>query len=248
LLGFTAAGLLACWLAVPIIAVGRAWGASGSILLFLGVLTFVNAPFDWLSIGLTRGLLRRGLLQRGWWPYGFALLDAIAATFLIAALAIAMVLAVQMFDDLAVRAGSKPTLPLGALFQGLREHPGAPEYFWVYATLFSTMIPSLINLCIAGWSLLQGMPWLRRAMLAHMPAQGAVAKADLVWMPLVLTGQLFLGAGLALLAQLGLFFGLIVFALPSIGLDLLSLCQTLAHDDWPSVVIRALAGPGNAAP
>jgi hypothetical protein len=246
LLGLAASGLLGCWLAVPIIAYEKNFPIEGLHLLFLGLLTFVNAPFDWLSIGLTRGLLRRGLVQRGWWPYGFALLDAIAATILIAALAVAMVFAVQTFDDLAVWTGRKPTLPLDALFRGLHEHPGEPEYFWVYATLFSTMIPSLINLFIASRSLLQGMPWLRRTLFAHMPERGAVAKGDLVWMPLVLTLQVFLGAGLALLAQCGLFVGLIVVALPAIGLDLLSECQSLAADDWPGVVIRALLGPGAA--
>src|SRR5262249_43990762 len=30
-------------------------------LLFLGLLTLLNAPFDWASLGLTRALLRRGL-------------------------------------------------------------------------------------------------------------------------------------------------------------------------------------------
>jgi hypothetical protein len=30
-------------------------------LMFLGLLTLINAPFDWASLGLTRALLRRGL-------------------------------------------------------------------------------------------------------------------------------------------------------------------------------------------
>ena len=34
------------------------------------------------------------------------------------------------------------------LFDDIAAHPTAPEYWWVYALLFSTMIPSIINLMI----------------------------------------------------------------------------------------------------
>jgi hypothetical protein len=36
------------------------WDETGPLLLFLGLLTLLNAPFDWASLGLTRALLRRG--------------------------------------------------------------------------------------------------------------------------------------------------------------------------------------------
>src|SRR5262249_34113573 len=45
------------------------WQILGPVLLFLGLLTLLNAPFDWASLGLTRALLRRGLELGGWWPY-----------------------------------------------------------------------------------------------------------------------------------------------------------------------------------
>ncbi len=37
------------------------WDVAGPLLLFLDLLTLLNAPFDWASLGLTRALLRRGL-------------------------------------------------------------------------------------------------------------------------------------------------------------------------------------------
>jgi hypothetical protein len=46
------------------------WQMLGPLLLFLGLLTLLNAPFDWVSVGLTRALLRRGPELGGWWPYG----------------------------------------------------------------------------------------------------------------------------------------------------------------------------------
>ena len=34
--------------------------------------------------------------------------------------------------------------------QFITGHPSAPEYWWLYALLLSTMIPSLVNLVIGG--------------------------------------------------------------------------------------------------
>jgi hypothetical protein len=50
---------------------------SGPLLLFLGLLTLLNAPFDWASLGLTRALLRFGIEQGGPWPFFYALIDAL---------------------------------------------------------------------------------------------------------------------------------------------------------------------------
>jgi hypothetical protein len=116
---------------------------AGASLLFLCLLTLLNAPFDWASLGLTRALLRRGLELGGWWPYLLALADAALATVIIALLALVMVIGVQAFDELAVHGGGAAVLPLVALFDGIAKNPAAPEYWWVYALLLSSMIPSL---------------------------------------------------------------------------------------------------------
>jgi hypothetical protein len=72
-------------------------------LLFLGLPTLLNAPFDWASLGLTRALLRRGIERKGWWLFFLATADALAAAGIIAVLATTMVIGVQAFDDLAAR-------------------------------------------------------------------------------------------------------------------------------------------------
>jgi hypothetical protein len=109
------------------------------LLLFVGLLTLLNAPFDWASLGLTRALLRRGLELGGWWPYFLALVDAALAVVIIAALAFVMVIGVQTFDELAVHGGGKPVLPLDTLFDGIAKNPAAAEYWWAYAFLLSSM-------------------------------------------------------------------------------------------------------------
>ena len=57
------------------------WRDLGPLIVFFGLLTCVNAPFDWLSLGLTRFLLRRGLSKRNWWaPILYALIGSATST------------------------------------------------------------------------------------------------------------------------------------------------------------------------
>jgi hypothetical protein len=97
------------------------WEMVGPLLLFLGLLTLLTAPFCWTSLGLTRALLRRGLELGGWWPYALALVDAGLAAVVIAALALTMVVGVQAFEELAVHGGGKPRLPLENLSMRSRQ-------------------------------------------------------------------------------------------------------------------------------
>ena len=114
------------------------WKNIGALLLFLGVLTLINAPFDWFSLGLTRAFLRRGIELGGWWPYFLALLDAASALLIVALLLGSMVIGVQLFDHLALLGGGKAAiLPLQPLFDGIKAHPEAPEFWWVYVLLLN---------------------------------------------------------------------------------------------------------------
>src|SRR6185312_10349152 len=217
----------------------------GPLLLFLGLLTLVNAPFDWASLGLTRALLRRGLELGRWYPYALAILDAIAAAIVIALLTIASVLGVQAFDDLAAHTAGPAAriLPLDRLFDGMAANPAAPEYWWAYAMLLSTMIPSLLNLMIGGASLLRGLPWLTTALLRAMPEDRAPRSFDRTWIALVLSAQFFLGMLVGIAAQAILVYGVIGLLLPAFGLDLLDLAQAVAAPDLPGALIGWLLGP-----
>ena len=53
--------IMICFWAANAAATFDAWLGLGAMLLFLGLLTLINAPFDWAALGLTRALLRRGL-------------------------------------------------------------------------------------------------------------------------------------------------------------------------------------------
>jgi hypothetical protein len=217
------------------------WGIAGPLLLFLGLLTLLNAPFDWASLGLTRALLRRGLELGGWWPYLLACVDAALAGVIIALLALTMVIGVQAFDELALHGGGKPVLPLDALFDGIAKHPAAPEYWWAYALLLSSMIPSLINLAIGGMAFTRGIPWLARLILNWIPEGKAVPEYKRQPAAIGLTVQMFAGAGLGIAAQAFLAWGLIFHLMPWIGLDLLDMARAVAAFDLPARVAKLFA-------
>ena len=177
---------------------GSNWPKVGPVLLFWGLLTLVNAPFDWLSLGMTRGLLRRGLELGGAWPWVLALVDGLLSTVLVVLLSAAMVLAVQLFDALAVHRGGKAVLPLEPLFDALAANSAAPEHWWTYALLATTLLPSLVNAVVGCASWLRSLPWLNLWLQRQMPArQGSAAEALVyhrVTVAAVLTSQWALGA------------------------------------------------------
>ena len=206
------------------------------MLLFLGLLTLLNAPFDWASLGLTRALLRRGLELGGWWPYGLALVDACLAAVIIALLALTMVVGVQAFDALAVYGGGAAVLSLEPLFTGIAANPSAPEYWWLYALLLSTMIPSLINLVIGGTSLVRGLPWVPTLLWRFMPAQDNVVKFNRPWIATVLTAQDAGGAALGIAAQGFLVWVIIGHIMSFFGLELLDMAEGVAAFNLPARV------------
>jgi hypothetical protein len=211
------------------------------LLLFIGLMTLMNAPFDWASLGLTRALLRRGLELMGWWPVFLALVDALLAPVIIAILALTMVVGVQTFDVLANGEG-EPLLALATLFDGIATHPAEPEYWWVYALLLSTMIPSLINLFIGGTALMRTVPGFSSILLGYLPVKGTVRAYDRAWIASVLTLQAAMGTVLGIAAQALLVVGFIGYVMPWLGLNLLDLARAVADLNLPMRVWQLFGG------
>lgn len=228
-------GMMIASLALP------GW-SGGAFLLFLGLLPLINAPFDWLSLGLTRALLRRGLELGGWWPYLLAILDAMVAGVIIALLSLVMVVGVQASSYVAFRGGGGEPhgLRLGLLFNGLAAHPEAPEYWWLYALLLSTMIPSLLNLVIGGTALARAAPGMTTLLLSHVPAGRDVPAFDRAWVALVLTVQVAGGVVLGVVAQALLAIALIRYVMPTVGLGLLDMARAVATFNVPEKIAALL--------
>lgn len=233
--------LLLCLLS-PLMASRETWFLSGPIILFLPFLALVNAPFDWVALGATRLLLRKGLELGRAWPLVLAFVDAALATLCVTVLGLVCVLAVQAFDAVAALRGLPPILPLDPLFEGLESSPGNPEFFWLYAMLLSTTIPSVANLVLGGFSLMRGFPGLSKALLLAIPAGQPPLRHDRAVISFILAfhwiGALLLGLGV----QAGLIVLVIVYVMPSLGLDLLDVARTLARLDLPAHLLGRLQG------
>jgi hypothetical protein len=160
--------------------------------------------------------------------------DAIFATILVAGLAITMVVAVQAFDGLVVRGGGSPVLPLDPLFNGIAARPTAPEFWWIYALLISSLIPSLVNLMIGGASLARGLPGVPSLLLRYMPAGKAVPQFDRPWIALILTLQTTIGSILGIAAQVFLIMVVIGHILPWLGLGILDMARDVAAFNLPA--------------
>ena len=117
------------------------------IVVFLFLLPLANAPLDWLSIGLTRGLLRTGLALGGTWRIALiSLLDLALAAVLMFALVALTVALVAAANWAALAGGGVPILPIAPLLDGLTADPWAAEFAWIWLMLFSTLLPSLLHL------------------------------------------------------------------------------------------------------
>jgi hypothetical protein len=235
--------ILTFLIAPSVMASFHGWENFSRMLLFLGLFPLLNAPFDWFSVGLTRALLRRGLELKGLWPYFLAIVDASLAAIVVALLAIAMVVCVQSFNEAAVSSGGKTAvLPLDDLLAGIEQNPSAPQYWWIYVVLLSTMVPSLVNLAIGGMAMTRGLPWLGRSLLKWIPENRDVPRYKRPVSALLLTGQWFAGLFLGISAQTILIWIIILRLLPRFGLDLLDMANAVARFDVPTRTRQLFAG------
>ncbi|MGY6548854.1 MAG: DUF3488 domain-containing protein [Roseinatronobacter sp.] len=123
------------------------------LFLFLAVLPLLNALFDVLSCAATLSLTRRGLQSP--LPLLWGLADLALACLLFLCLGATLVAAIHGLNLLAGVA----LMDLPGLFDGIRERPGA--YVWIYAMLFSTIVPTTLHAALSLLGL-QGI-WPRSA-------------------------------------------------------------------------------------
>ena len=117
------------------------------LIMFFALLPLANAPLDWLSLGLTRGLLRKGLALGGtWWIFVISIADILAAGGLMFPLAAVTAATVSLANWAAVSGGGEALVPVLPLLRGMGNNPTDPAFYWVYLMLFSTLIPSIIHI------------------------------------------------------------------------------------------------------
>ena len=158
-----------------------------AVFLFLGVLPLVNALFDTLSYAVTFALSQRG--RRGLAPV-WAFFDAVIAVLLFLALGATLVAVVSGMGRIA-------GVPFADLETMLTQEFDWGTYWWLYAMLFSTAVPTLAHMSLAVLSLQTLLPltWRSRLCVLIDRAHGGAPIDGLV--ATLLIGLLF-AAGIVL--------------------------------------------------
>ena len=168
-----------------------------SLLIMLVALPLINALFDFISIGVTRYALRHGVRRVSYWTVLYSVGDLIAAAVLFAALGCAAIAFIHLLNSVAEvplmrfepSAGGAPD----GLFRQIANNPH--DFWWLYATFFSTLLPTAIHVLIALFAIgpallvMGGRAWL---------ANWLETSGDHFYKRLVSVGTLALWAGFSL--------------------------------------------------
>jgi hypothetical protein len=148
---------------------------SMTLLLFLAVLSILNAFWDWLSLGASRWLLGEIVLGRhkGVSPLLWGLFDLLLAVAFLLAIVLSIVAALALANRLSVAGGHPAPIDLATLFADLRSEPTASRHWWLYFMFLSTLVPTLIHFVAAGGAVMQWLaqslrPW-RESAARQMP-------------------------------------------------------------------------------
>nr|VFJ45934.1 MAG: hypothetical protein BECKFM1743A_GA0114220_1003012 [Candidatus Kentron sp. FM]VFJ46025.1 MAG: hypothetical protein BECKFM1743C_GA0114222_1003312 [Candidatus Kentron sp. FM]VFK07064.1 MAG: hypothetical protein BECKFM1743B_GA0114221_1003012 [Candidatus Kentron sp. FM] len=187
--------------------------------IFLAILPLANAALDWVSLGVTRGLLyairfghHTGLVALGW-----VLLDIVLAILFLCAVAVLTTLLLAGINAATTIWGSGPLLDLELLFDELALRPASIDFIWIHFMMLSTLIPTLIHFFIAGFAIVLILPSrLRQWMIQNfdtnedarllaflyvsfMPLLALAVPAGLLWSLYTLVGMHHGAVGMGLL-------------------------------------------------
>ena len=128
-----------------------------AVLVYLAVIPLVNVFFDVVSVGLTRWLLTHSQAAPNIWArlrlWGF---DFAGATGLMVGLVVSLGFVLGLINESATSRGRQPFLPLAPIHAAVRS-PGDGTNVWVYFTVLSTFIPTLIHAALTGVAVVQSL-------------------------------------------------------------------------------------------
>lgn len=208
-----------------------------ALLYFLTLLTAINAPFDWVALGITRALLRKGLEQRGLSPLLYGVIDLLISLFTVALLGVVVLLVTQLFNAMTLLGGASELVfdPLPAL-RAMTDPATRYEtqYYWLYLMLLTTQLPAILNLAAGFLSVIRTRDWgngLVRKLVAQGAGMGTGARVSLAAVQSV---QVSLAVTIGFFALVLIYYGIIKGLEPLFGGTLLSGLLSLAEADWPA--------------
>lgn len=146
-------------MAVVLMAYGAGYLDNPYYFIMLGILPVVNATFDFGSIGLTRWALRSGLTEVGKKTLLFSGFDLVAAIMIFIGLGCFFILVFHLVNFVALNVPLTTGIAVVNLNNGQEDNifhqlAAEPErYWWLYATLLTTLLPTLVHACVAIWAL-----------------------------------------------------------------------------------------------
>ncbi len=162
---FAVAGAFAVVAAVAVVATvagaaANTWIFGTTILFFMTILPLLNGPLDWLSLGLTRGLLQAigEKRHKGARALGWAFLDLIVALLLMVAVSVILVAGIGVFNLATLKLFGRSAVDLPQILAALRANPWSIDQLWVYFMVFSTLLPTLLHAFIALMALISWLP------------------------------------------------------------------------------------------
>lgn len=131
--------------------------------LFLLFLPLLNAPLDWLSLGITRGVFQalRAGRHSGLLPLWLTIADLLIALiflFLIVTILIGFIVSDGLLFD-------RELLSIQAVLDKIRNNPSSSDHWWIYFMLLSTLIPTLVHFALAGGAATLWLPYKWRLQL-----------------------------------------------------------------------------------
>ena len=121
-------------------------------------------------------------------------------------------------------------------------NPADFENWWIWLMLFSTAIPSVVNLAIASFAFLRGVPFVTKWMLSRMPENAAMRPRDQMRVAAALAGQVAIGLLLTASLLYLLFDDVVPLALPWLGAIIRGFSEQIAAYNAPAHVMKWLAG------
>ncbi len=130
----------------------------------IGPLILINAIFDFASYALTLQLIKTGKAKGMQRALLCGAVDAIAAVFLLFGVAFTLLCCVAVINAIS----AAPLFDIPTVLKDLKHPDTRAPYTWLYLTMFSTLIPTLVHLCIAAFSALAMVPPSYKKSIAYM--------------------------------------------------------------------------------
>ena len=154
------------------------------LLLFWLWLPLLNAGLDWLSLGVTRGLLQAVRLgnHSAARALGWAIADLLLALVFLVLITSVLLVVVALANATV----GQPLVPLTTLLQDVHKNAAGVNNWWIYFMLLSTLVPTLIHFALAGGAATLWLPKQRRSKVVD-GIEASVFKHYVAWAYLIFT-------------------------------------------------------------